>query len=374
MNDIELMQRAIRLARKGRGTTSPNPLVGSVIVKDGKIIGEGYHKRYGDKHAEIAAIESAKISAKGATLYCNLEPCSDTIPNKKTPPCINRIIQEKIKRVVISTFDPNPYVNGRGVQILRERGIQVDIGILTDESHRLNEKYFKYITTGLPFVHLKIAQSLDGRIATSTGRSQWITNQNAMKRVHQLRSEYDAVLVGVKTLIADDPLLTVRLVSGRNPIKIILDNELITPKNAKLLSDETATKTIIFTRTGINPKQIKNYQNKDVKILNVQTNGDGKLNLEDILRSLGKQQISSVLVEGGGEIFTSFIRAKLFDKISFFIAPLLIGKGIQSIGDLGIDNLNKAHKLKNVIFEIIDQQALVEGYREYNSSFKNWGS
>ena len=370
MSNIDLMRRVFHLARQGAGLTSPNPMVGCIIIKNSEIIGEGFHQKFGGKHAEIAAIENAKTSVAGSTLYTNLEPCSPDVPNKKTPPCTDRIIREKISKVVISTIDPNPYVNGKGIEILKKAGIEVELGLLTDEAQRLNEKYFKYMQTGIPFVHLKIAQSLDGRIATSKGKSQWITSQSAIKMVHELRAEYDAVLVGVKTVIADDPSLTVRLVKGKNPKRIILDNDLNTPLGAKILSDSNHNSTIIFTGHQISLQQKAKYNQKNIEIFQVGSNGKGNLDLKEVLNLLGELKISSILVEGGGEIFTSFVKEKLFDKISFFIAPLLLGNGIQSIGELGINTLAEAYKLDKVTFKIIDQQALVEGYRDYNSLFK----
>jgi diaminohydroxyphosphoribosylaminopyrimidine deaminase/5-amino-6-(5-phosphoribosylamino)uracil reductase len=361
------MKRAFELARQGIGTTSPNPLVGTVIVKNNKIIGEGYHQKFGDKHAEIMAMDRAKESCKGATLYCNLEPCTNDIPDKKTPPCTRRIIEEKIRKVVISTIDPNPYINGRGLAILREEKIEVYTDMLAEEAVRINEKYYKFIKSGLPFIHLKIAQSLDGRIATASGRSQWITNVNALKLVHQLRAEYDAVLVGINTVIQDDPALTVRHTSGRNPMRIVLDEKLQIPDNAKLISDDNIDKTIIFTHQNQDGKRIKELSEKGIKIFRVRKKSNGELMLPDILKHLAKMQIASVLVEGGGQIFTSFVKNGLFDKISFFIAPIMIGSGIQSIGNLGIENLSQAYQLEKISFEILDNQAIVEGYRDFKT-------
>ena len=364
MKDIFYMQKALDLAIKGKGATSPNPMVGTVIVKDGKIIGKGYHQKYGEKHAEIMAIDNAQMSVAGATLYCNLEPCTADIPHKKTPPCSQRIVKEKIQRVVIATLDPNPYVNGRGVAYLRQHNIQVDTGILEQESIALNEKYFTFIQLGRPFIHLKIAQSLDGRIATSKGRSKWITNENALKKVHQLRSSYDAILVGINTVLQDDPSLDVRLWPGKNPCRIILDNELKIPSDARILSHSDPAKTFIFTFKSLVDKKAKQLVGRGIQVVSLPSNGQPYLDLHEVLSFLGKNNISSVLVEGGGEVFTSFIKNRLFDKISFFIAPMMIGSGIQSIGDLGIDSLEEAFRLKNVKIEIIDQQALVEGYRD----------
>ncbi len=269
--------------------------------------------------------------------------------------------------MVISTPDPNPYVNGRGIALLREHHIQVDLGILKEEAIRLNEKYFFYIKNNRPFVHLKIAQSLDGRIATINGNSKWITNQNAIRKVHQWRSEYDAVLVGINTVLKDNPSLTVRLVEGRNPYRILLDDQLQVPLDAHLVTDHEKQKTIIFTIKPTNDPKAENLARQGIKIYHLDHRQKKFVDLNNVLDILAHEKITSILVEGGGEIFTSFIKQRLFDKISFFIAPMMIGAGIQSIGDLGIASLGDAIKLKNVQIEILDQQAIIEGYRDYQS-------
>ncbi len=367
--DAFFMKRALELAKNGTGHTSPNPMVGTVIVKDGKIIGEGFHQFYGGKHAEIVAIENASEAVEGATLYCNLEPCSHSLPEKKTPPCTLRIIKEKLGRVVIANRDPNPHVNGNGIQMLRDNGILVDIGTMEKEAAALNEKYYKFIRTGVPFVHLKIAQSLDGRIATTVGNSQWITNQNALERVHKLRSEYDAVLVGINTVIKDDPALTVRKVRGRNPYRIVLDDQLNIPDTAKLISDGLQNKTLILTVQPIDHPRARELSHKGVQVVSIVPDDEGRIDLTAALKHLADLRIESILVEGGGTVFTSFIRQKLFDKISFFIAPMIIGSGIESVGNLGIQAISDAYRLQHVSIEIIDRQAVVEGYREYEAIF-----
>ena len=367
MKDEDYMGRAIELATKGKGHTSPNPLVGTVIVKNDRIIGEGYHKKFGEKHAEIMAIDTAREPVEGSTLFCNLEPCTNNIPNKKTPPCTDRIIREKIKRVVIATSDPNPYVNGDGIRRLQENNIQVDIGPLQDQAIQLNEKYFVYHKFKRPFIHLKIAQSLDGRIATTLGKSKWITNENAKNLVFRLRSENDAVLVGIKTVLQDDPLLTVRNIKGQNPVRIILDNELIIPPASHVLSLHNGQKTLIFAAQPHERSRIKTLEDLGAEVIIVDAQESKYLNLHEVLRQLYLRGISSVLVEGGSEVFTSFIKQKLFDKITFFISPMLIGTGIQSIGNLGIESLENAYRLENVTINIIDNQAVMEGYRDYQS-------
>ncbi len=313
------------------------------------------------------AIDAAREPVSGATLYCNLEPCTNTIPNKKTPPCVERIIQEKIGRVVLANYDINPHVNGKGVALLRQHDIPVDLGILKDEASLLNEVYFTYIKNGRPFVHLKIAQTLDGRIATAQGSSKWITNEEALRRVHHLRAAYDAVLVGINTVLSDDPSLTVRLVEGKNPYRIILDDQLTIPEKAGIISDGMAQNTILFTRKTLKHPKAKMIVQRGIEVINIPSPGKKYLDLEMVLTNLAARQITSVLVEGGGEIFTSFIRARLYDKISFFIAPMLIGTGISSIGELGIKSLAEAHRLENVKIEIIDHQAFFQGYRDFKS-------
>jgi len=373
MDDIKYMKKALRLAELGRGHTSPNPMVGCVIVKDGKIIGHGYHRCYGEKHAEAAAIDNARESVEGATLYCNLEPCCHTIPGKKTPPCAQRIIKEKIGRVVIATKDPNPYVNGKGIEVLRKHGIQVETGILSEEAALLNERYFKYIQTRMPFVHLKIAQSLDGRIATSNGNSRWITNQTARKIVHQMRATYDAVLVGANTVVKDNPSLTVREVEGRNPYRVVLDDKLIIPDDAMLISDEWRDRTIIFTALEQDHPRVMELQTREIQVITTQKNESGHLDLQPVLKRLAELNIASVLVEGGAEVFTSFIKNKIFDKISLFIAPIIIGSGVDSVGNLGIRSLSEALRLEKVRIKTIDDQVLIEGYRDFQALFKNRG-
>ncbi len=366
MDDVFYMRQAIELARKGIGFTSPNPLVGSVIVRDGRIIGQGYHGRYGDKHAEVEAIENAGVPVEGATLYCNLEPCCHTIPEKKTPPCSLRLIREKIARVVIANRDPNPHVNGSGIDMLRQNGIEVEVGVLAEEAARINEPYFTYISAHRPFIHLKIAQSLDGRIATSTGNSRWITNSSALKRVHQMRARYDAVLVGIRTVLQDDPSLTVRLAEGRDPFRVVLDENLLIPDTAKLLSDDNRKRTIIFTAVEQKNPRIAELRERGLEIITVAQDSHGFLNLAEVVSRLAEIRITSVLVEGGGQIFTSFIQQQLFDKISFFTAPIIIGAGIDSVNDLGIRDLKDSLHLEEVAIETIDHQTLVEGYRDYS--------
>ncbi len=353
------IQRTLELASRGKGKTSPNPNVGCVIVKDGHVIAEGYHHAYGERHAEVDAIESAKDSVEGATLYCNLEPCCNGIPNKKTPPCTNRIISEKIKRVVIATPDPNPYVSGKGIEELRQAGIEVVVGVEAEEAHRLNEAYFKYMQEGLPFVHLKIAQTVDGRIATKTGDSKWITNSSALHEVHKIRYEADAILVGLNTIIQDNPFLTQRLFPEKQPYRIILDEKLKIPPDVNVLNDDFVNRTIIVT-TPAHIKKNRKYLEEEigVRIIEVPMNENNQVDLYQMLRELTKIPVMNLLVEGGSRIFTSFIKEKLVDKITYFIAPKMIGKGIEAVGDLGIEKLGEAYPFQTREIRELDGQVV----------------
>jgi diaminohydroxyphosphoribosylaminopyrimidine deaminase/5-amino-6-(5-phosphoribosylamino)uracil reductase len=364
MNDATYMRRAMELARKGAGYTSPNPLVGAVIVKDGTIIGEGYHGKYGGRHAEAEAIDAASRSVEGASMFCNLEPCCHTHPNKHQPPCTGRLIREKIARVVISNIDPNPRVDGRGVDLLREAGVKVEVGLLADEGAALNEGYFKYVTTGIPFVTVKIAQSLDGRIATRNGDSRWITDREARRRVHEMRSASDAVLVGIGTVKVDDPSLSVRQVPGRDPVRIIMDSRLSIPLGARVVSDEDARRTVIVTTKHAGREKMAALLDRGVEVWTATPDENGYPNLDETLKLLGRRKIVSLLVEGGGRIFTSFIRQRLFDKLVVFIGPLLIGSGVDALRELGTDNLEQSLRLQQVCMEQLGEQVLFVGYRE----------
>lgn len=361
MDDSCYMEKVFCLAERGKGLVSPNPLVGAVIVKERRVIAHGYHKRYGGKHAEIEAIEHAEESLKGSTLYCNLEPCC-SYPGKNQPSCTARIIKEKFRRVVIANVDPNPMVSGRGIGELIENGIQVTTGVCREKGNILNEVFFKFMRNKTPFVHLKIAQSLDGKIATQTGRSRWITDRSARSLVHSMRAEYDAVLVGRRTVCQDDPRLNVRLVEGRDPIRVILDTRLSLPFTARLICNPHPEKTIVFTTHQANKWKREALEERGVQICLVSSDHDGLVDLKDVLLQLGNRNITSLLVEGGAEIFSSFIRQRLFDKISIFIAPILIGDGVDAIRGLHIDRIKEAVELINVNIKRIDAQLFIQGY------------
>ena len=346
MTDEQYMRRALRLARRGLGKTSPNPAVGAVLVRDGRVIGQGFHRSFGGNHAEINAFEDAGGEARGATLYVTLEPCCHY--RKKTPPCVNAIIRRKVARVVVGTIDPNPEVNCRGIEILRQHGIETDVGVLAEECYRLNEPYFKYIQTGMPFVTLKFAQTLDGRIATVTGDSQWISSDSTMRLAHRLRNLHDAVLVGIGTVMADNPQLTVRLVKGRSPLRVVPDPRLAISLNARILQDQDVAPTIVVTTLRADEEKVAALGEKGIEVLMVEEDENGRVDLRDLLVSLGKRKISSVLVEGGRRIITSLFEKRLVDKVVLVIAPKVMGKGIEAVGDLSIRDVDDVLKLSFV--------------------------
>ena len=331
--DAFWMRRCITLAQKGTGNVSPNPLVGAVIVKNGRKIGEGFHRVYGEAHAEINAIKEAgkkENDLEGATIYINLEPC---FHYGHTPPCVDEIIKRRFSRVVIAMNDPNSLVAGKSVRKLLHNNIQCTVGVLRKEAEYLNEKFIKYISKGIPFVALKAAQSADGFIAHADGRSRWITNKQSRTYVHRLRNEYDAVLVGATTAMKDDPELTVRLVKGRNPLRVIIDGNFSIESDRKIFNGKT--ETMLFTsKTAFsrNREKVKQLKKKKVSII-VSSSNSGKLRVNDVLVHLGKKKIASVLVEGGSKIYSAFLKEKAVDKIYLFTAEKKFEKGVKTFYD-----------------------------------------
>lgn len=362
MTDESYIKLAIEIAKKGTGRVSPNPLVGCVIVKNDRILGAGFHERFGGKHAEVNAIEKAKGNIEGATLFINLEPCSYY---GKTPPCVDLIIANKIKKVVIGTLDINPLVSGKGVKKLKAAGIDVKVGVQEKECIELNRFFFKYITKKLPYVSLKAAQTIDGRIADKSGESNWISSIPSRKYVHTLRAKYDAVLVGSGTVEKDDPKLTVRLVEGRNPKRIILDTNLKIKLSQKIFARNADNNLIVITskKNAGRKRKINKLNFLGVTVLYAKEESGGKINLKSALRELYKIGIASVLVEGGKEIFTSFVKKNLFDDMLVFISPKILGCGVPLIGNLGIKNLKKSVKAEIGNFEKIGDDILVELYK-----------
>lgn len=359
MSDESYIKLAIELAKKGTGKVSPNPLVGCVIIKDERIIGAGYHEAFGGNHAEVNAINSASDKLEGASLYINLEPCSHY---GKTPPCVDRIIEKKFKRVVIGTLDMNPLVTGSGVKKLKSAGIEVKVGILEKDCIELNKFFFKYITRKMPYVTLKAAQTLDGKIADSKGDSKWISSASSRRFVHSLRAKYDAVLIGKGTAEIDDPRLTVRMTEGRNPKRVVLDSKMELNSNLKLFKNNSDENLILITSKSNSERKrrINKLEASGVKILFVKEIGNGKLSLKAVLSELAKHQIASILVEGGSEVYSSFIRENLFDTIFLFVTPKLLGEGISITNNFKRNNIRNALKLKLVNYERIDDDLLME--------------
>jgi diaminohydroxyphosphoribosylaminopyrimidine deaminase/5-amino-6-(5-phosphoribosylamino)uracil reductase len=349
---------AIEVAKKGRGEVSPNPLVGCIIVKNDRIISAGYHKKFGEKHAEVNAIENAKENIAGSTLYVNLEPCSHF---GKTPPCVDRIIENKIKKVVIGTNDMNPLVSGKGIKKLKSAGVDVKVGVLENECVELNKFFFKYITKKIPYVTLKAAITLDGKIADSSGNSKWISSLESRRYVHQLRTSYDAVLVGKNTVGVDDPRLNVRLVEGRNPKKIIIDTDLSLSANHKVFLDNKDGDIYIITSKKSEKKKnkIRKLESLNSRILFMKKDSPGRIDLKSALKELGKNDISSILVEGGSQIYSSFVKEKLFDDIFLFMAPKFLGDGIPILDHIGIKNIKNALKLNVKDVEKIGDNILI---------------
>lgn len=352
MNEKEnYMKKALELARQGMGRTSPNPMVGCVIVKDGNIISEGYHEKYGGFHAERNALLKCSAEAEGADLYVNLEPCCH---QGKTPPCTDIIIEKKIKRVFVGCLDSNPLVAGKGLQILKRHGIEVETGILEEECRALNEVFFHYIETGLPFVAMKYAMTLDGKIACETGDSKWVTGEEARGQVQYLRNRYRGIMAGIGTVLADDPLLNCRMEQGRNPVRIICDSGLNIPENCQIVETAKEQETIVaYCERNIHQEQSSGLeQQKQEKIQRLEKKGlqllavaeqDGRLYLPELLQRLAEQKIDSILLEGGGTLNASMLGEHLVQRVYAFIAPKLVagaeakspveGKGIAKMAD-----------------------------------------
>jgi diaminohydroxyphosphoribosylaminopyrimidine deaminase / 5-amino-6-(5-phosphoribosylamino)uracil reductase len=345
--DLTHLYRTLELAKAGTGYVSPNPLVGCVVVSsNGRTLGEGAHLKFGEAHAEVNAIHSAEQAGQtveGATLYVNLEPCNHT---GKTPPCTDLILSKRIARVVVSMVDPNPLVSGKGIERLRKAGVVVEIGGLESEARRLNRFFIKHITTGRPYVTLKIAASIDGKTALQSGVSKWITSPESRKIVHDMRAEHDAVLVGWSTVLHDDPSLTVRDAQGRDPLRIVLDKDLeIAGQPRKLLNDGAAGRTRIVTTTKTlesKTEEVDRLKQTGATIIDV-AEREGRLDLDDLLSELSKSGVASILVEPGQRLATSMVKANLADELVFFFAPKLLGADARgAIGPLGLDLLDRA--------------------------------
>lgn len=363
-DDIYFMNRALELARLGVGRTSPNPLVGAVIVKDGRIIGEGYHGYYGGNHAEVEAINNASESVEGGTIYVNLEPCSHY---GKTPPCAKRLVEEGIVRVVAAIYDPNPKVAGKGFGILRDNGIEVEVGLMEKEARELNEIFIKYITEKIPFVYLKYAMTLDGKIATITGDARWISNEKSRQEVHKLRNKVGGIMVGIGTIISDNPSLNTRIVEGddkgKDPTRIIVDSHCSIPVNSKVLHLESDARTIVAVTRQADHHKIKAVQATGAQVLVIEDRND-RVDLASLFKVLGNRGIDSILIEGGGELIYSAIETELVDKVQVYIAPKIIGgaKAPTPVAGKGVTMMKEAIELKNIKRKVFDEDIMIEGY------------
>lgn len=358
--DREYMQMAIELAEKGRGFVNPNPMVGAVLVKDGQIIGRGFHERYGEPHAERNALKDCTVSPEGATLYVTLEPCCHF---GKTPPCTDAILENKIARVVMGAKDPNPKVFGGGIEILKQKGIEVEVGLLEEECRKQNEVFFYYMEKKLPFVVLKYAMTLDGKIATVSGQSKWITGEAAREHAHGLRSRYSAILVGVKTVLSDDPMLNCRIAGGKNPVRIVCDTNLHLSPESKLARSAGEIPTYVACACE-DAEKIKELETTGCHILQIPAE-NGRVSFRKLMEQLALLKIDSVLVEGGADIHFSALESGLVQRVYAYIAPMLIGgdRAKTPIGGRGIEDLNGGLGLNYQGMKALGSDILLEYYR-----------
>lgn len=359
--DEQYMQLAIDLAASAKGNTNPNPLVGAVIVKDGVIVGTGLHRKAGEPHAEVHAFRMAGEHAKGATLYVTLEPCSHY---GKTPPCANLVKESEVSRVVVAMQDPNPDVAGRGIQLLRDAGIEVEVGVLEAQARRLNERFIHNMLTSRPFIISKYAMTLDGKIATHTGHSKWVTGEAAREDVHRIRHEVDGILVGVGTVIADNPSLTTRLAEGegKNPVRIIMDSSLRTRENANVLNVEEA-KTILVCSEDADQEKIAAFENKGVHVLPVRSENKG-LDIDEMLEKLYQLGITDILVEGGSTVNASFLQSGAINKYIIYVAPKVLGGrlSLTPIGGHSAVLMDEAFDVEFDSFEKVGQDLRIIAY------------
>jgi len=357
--DEKYMRLAMQLAGNAIGRTSPNPLVGAVIVKDNRVVGCGWHRKAGTPHAEVHALNQAGELAQGADVYVTLEPCAHY---GKTPPCAKALVEAKVKNVYGGLLDVNPKVAGKGFKILEDAGIHVEYGFLQDELRKQNEVFFKWIEHKKPFIVLKAAMTLDGKIATATGQSKWITNETSRAYGYKLRDIYDGIMVGINTVIEDNPMLTARVDGGKNPIRIVVDSSLKIDINANVVQDKSA-KTIIATTDKADKDKILKLQAQDIDVIVVDKDENDKVDIEKLLDILGQQNICSILVEGGATLSGSFVAKKLVDKVYFFIAPKIVGgkEAKTPVAGTGILNLQEALALKDIQIEKLEEDILIIG-------------
>ncbi|MBA4418383.1 MAG: bifunctional diaminohydroxyphosphoribosylaminopyrimidine deaminase/5-amino-6-(5-phosphoribosylamino)uracil reductase RibD [Syntrophus sp. (in: bacteria)] len=367
MKEEDYMRMALSLARRGLGTTSPNPMVGAVLVKGKRIVGKGYHKKAGFPHAEVIAINDAKEEAKGATLFINLEPCVHT---GRTPPCVDAVISAGIKKVVVSMLDPNPLVNGKGVEALRKAGIDVKVGLLEGDAKKLNESFIVSMEKKRPFITMKAAVSLDGKIATKTCDSKWISNEESRRFVNKMRSVMDGIMVGINTVISDNPLLAPKVLKPKKiPIRIILDSKLRIPLSCDVVKTAEKYKTWIFTSEDARLDKETRLKSLGLEVIRIPKDDNGRVSLKHVCDELYKRDIQALLVEGGGEINSGLLKEGLLDKIFLFYAPIIIGgkNALNLVGGKGIDFLRDAHKVDIVAVKRFKEDIFVEAYvhRDY---------
>lgn len=358
MTDTEYMRRALELAGRGVGWTSPNPMVGAVVVKDGRVIGEGFHERCGEAHAERSALAHCTESPAGATMYVTLEPCCH---QGRQPPCTDAILEAGIARVVVGSDDPNPLVAGKGIDILRRAGVEVETGVLKAECDALNYVFFHYITTGLPYVVMKYAMTLDGKIATCSGKSKWITGEAAREQVHRDRSRYRAIMAGVGTVLADDPMLNCRIEGGRDPVRVICDSHLRTPLTSRIVATAREIPTILAT-VSADKEAIAPYEAAGCRVWTLPERG-GRPDLTELMRRLGAEGIDSVLLEGGGTLNWTALESGIVCRVQAYIAPKLFGgAGAKSpVGGQGVEDPAGAVKLRDISVRRLGGDILLEG-------------
>jgi diaminohydroxyphosphoribosylaminopyrimidine deaminase / 5-amino-6-(5-phosphoribosylamino)uracil reductase len=366
VKDEQYMSQALSLAKKGMGTASPNPMVGAVLVKADSVVGKGYHKKAGSSHAEINAIEDAGDNAAGSTMYINLEPC---VHYGKTPPCADQVIAAGIKKVFVAMLDPNPLVNGKGVEMLRKAGIDVKVGMMEAEARRLNEAFIGSMEKKRPFMTMKAAVSLDGKIATKTCDSKWISNEESRRQANLLRCVNDGIMVGINTVISDNPLLVPRLKNPKKiPIRIILDSKLRIPLACDMVKTSEKYKTWIFTNDDSRTDKEIKLKALGVEVVRVPKDDNGRVSVTHVCEELYRRQVMSVLVEGGGEVNSTLLGEGLIDKVILFYGTILIGgKGaLNLVGGKGIDFLKDAYRIDVAILKKLKDNIYIEGYVHRN--------
>jgi len=365
-DDERFMSIACKLALRGKGKTKPNPMVGAVLVKHGNIIGSGYHKQFGSRHAEVVALKNVQEEPAGATLYVNLEPCAH---HGRTPPCLDLILEKKISRVVIGTMDPNPLVCGKSIRVLKKNGVQVNCGILEAKCRRLNETFFKFMENGKPFVTLKAALSLDGKIACASGQSQWISCDASRRKAHRYRRLVDAIIVGIGTVLKDNPQLTPRGVPGTgNPMRVILDSSLRIPLEARILQADAPT--LLATTSKAPKKKLARLKEKGILVEVLSPNKNGRIPFAPLMKRLGKRNIQHVMIEGGTQIYTSALEEKEVDKLLLFIAPVLLGgKAAPGLfAGKGFDTPANGYTVSDLRMSRSDRDVMLEGYLSYTGT------